>query len=216
MQKSHRPDSSHYCLCYLCFPSPSLLFHTTTSVCPRIVGRRCVSLDSSGHGSLPASYYRSQGVSVYKRGEIASPTPGVRLIGDTCAPITTRKLWSNGNSVKSARLSLAPAIDSSLSSTGEHLLVPCDGEKEENFTDVGGNRMGTRPSARNDGVHQILATRGWVDWQLQTGRTCESLIVFKTSLKECRICCISFRRTAKHNEVNRYFYPRNDGQRKCT
>lgn len=39
--------------------------------------------------------------------DIASPTAGVRLIDDTCAPITTRKLWSNGNSVKSARLSLA-------------------------------------------------------------------------------------------------------------
>lgn len=95
--------------------------------------------------------------------EIASPTVGVRLIDDTCAPITTRKLWSNGNSVKSAPLSLARSreITSSLSSTGSNKIDERP-EKEDNFTKIRWRRDSVTFYGGARGIDETIKLKGSV------------------------------------------------------
>jgi len=83
------------------FPWPtSLAFHP---LCLRRCGTRSLYISISIYADfrLGVVDYRSRGTSTSERSKIDSTMPGVRLIGDTYAPITTRKLWSNGNLVKS-------------------------------------------------------------------------------------------------------------------
>lgn len=94
--------------------------------------------------------------------DIASPTAGVRLIDDTCAPITTRKLWSNGNSVKSARLSLARSreITFDRSTTTSH-GIDKQTEKEDNFAEIGYGRGAPCIGATIQGSLQLENLKIW-------------------------------------------------------